>query len=132
MHIKGKQFATRKILLFGVLIIVIGLISFTSYYYHQYQQIRNNPDIITEKELESITTSINRFMDLPEDETPTLATITDKEELSDQQFFKKAEVGDKVLIYTKSLKAILYRPSSKRVIEFAPLILDIQDQEDQL
>ncbi|MCX7929089.1 MAG: hypothetical protein N2558_05435, partial [Patescibacteria group bacterium] len=76
----------------------------------------------------SITSQIRKYMELPNEEEPTLATITDINKLKDQDFFKKAKNGDKVLIYAKARKAILYRPSGNKVIEFAPLILGVNQQ----
>ena len=51
------------------------------------------------------------------DEKPTVATITDIEKVKDQPFFKNAKNGDRVLIFTNAKKAILYRPTEKRIIE---------------
>ncbi len=64
---------------------------------------------------------IKQVMVLPENEQPTIATVTDPAKLPKQPFFAQAMVGDKVLIYTKAKKIILYRPGEKRVIEVAPL-----------
>jgi len=60
-------------------------------------------------------------MELPKDEEPTIATVLDKEKLKDQLFFAKAENGDKVIIYSKNQKAILYRPSINKIIDVAPI-----------
>ena len=60
-------------------------------------------------------------MDLPQDETPDLAKVSNKEKLAGQPFFQKSQNGDVVLIYLKAKKAILYRPSTNRVIDMVPL-----------
>jgi len=118
-----KIISKRNIFLCVVLLVIGGLVATTGYFYNEYQKVKKNPDLIAKEETKSVTGAIGRFMELPKDEDPTLATITDKEKLKDQEFFKNAQNGDKVLIYTKARKAILYRPSTDRVIEFAPLIL---------
>jgi len=59
-------------------------------------------------------------MALP-NEKPTIATVEDRKKLTDQIFFKNARNGDKVLMYTQSKKAILYRRSENKVIEIAYL-----------
>ncbi len=58
---------------------------------------------------------------LPEDEAPTVATVSSLEQLAGQPFFVNAKVGDKVLIYTKAKKAILYDPVIDKIVEVAPL-----------
>jgi len=113
---------------FLMVIIVLLSVGAAVYFYNQYKEIKNNPNKISVDEINSLTTIISKFMDLPMDETPTLATVTDKEKLKDQDFFKKSENGDKILIYANAKKAILYRPSTQKVIEFAPLLIGNNNQ----
>ncbi|MCX8009199.1 MAG: hypothetical protein N3A54_05900 [Patescibacteria group bacterium] len=125
---KMKPFIQFKVILILIICFVIGgLFVSTVYFYQEYQKVKKNPDLIIKQEMKVITDSIQRFMNLPTDEEPTLATVTDKEKLSGQEFFKNAQNGDKVLLYAKAKKAILYRPSTGRVVEFAPLILGVSD-----
>jgi hypothetical protein len=63
---------------------------------------------------------VGKVIQLPAGETPTIATITDLKPLADEPFFKDALVGDKVLIYASSSEAVLYRPSTKKVIVVGP------------
>jgi len=91
--------------------------------YQKYQDAQaqvallKNPEEAARVENQKIVDAVGKLIALPEGETPTIATVTDKERLQDQQFFSKAEIGDKVLIYTQAKKAILYRPSTNKVIE---------------
>lgn len=71
-------------------------------------------------EHEAIINYVSEFMVLP-DEEPTVAEVTDKQALAGQDFFAAAENGDVVLFYTKSEKAILFRPSVKKVVEVAKI-----------
>jgi len=121
-----KEEFKRKFSL-AVLLVVLGSLTTAGYFYREYQRVKNDPDSIFKEEVESVTKSIEKFMELPDGEEPTLATITDIDKLKDQDFFKNAQNGDKVLIYTQAGKAILYRPSINKVIEFAPLVIGPQD-----
>lgn len=70
-----------------------------------------------QSDIDSLVTEVGKLIVLPADERPTVATISDVEKVKDQPFFKNAQNGDKVLIYTNARKAILYRESEKKVIE---------------
>ncbi|MDD3002903.1 MAG: hypothetical protein PHS06_03480 [Candidatus Shapirobacteria bacterium] len=111
-----------------IAILIFSSLGAAGYFYKQYNDIKKDPNKVSIDEIKSLTTVISKFMDLPADETPTLATVTDKEKLKDQDFFKKSENGDKILIYANAKKAILYRPSTQKVIEFAPLLIGNSDQ----
>lgn len=60
-------------------------------------------------------------MELPQNETPTIATVTDVTKLADQPFFRNAKNGDKVMIFGSTKEAILYRPSIHKIIAVAPI-----------
>jgi len=64
---------------------------------------------------------IGKLIILPDGEEPTIATVVDPELLKGQPFFKNAKAGDRVLIYSKDSRAILYDPVAKRVVEIGYL-----------
>lgn len=72
---------------------------------------------------------VGEHMFLPQDEVPTIATVSDPEALKDQSFFNHAKKGDKVLIYSNAKLAILYDPSADKIITIAPLSLDEKDKK---
>lgn len=72
-------------------------------------------------EARQLVQRVGELIVLPTDENPTIATIADPERLKGQAFFARAKVGDKVLIYTKAKKAILYDPEAHRIVEVAPV-----------
>jgi len=117
----SRQARRKKILKFAGLVLVVALFLFAGYYFYQYRKLTRDPNAAVQNEIKSITAHISKYMDLPMDETPTLATVTDPEKLKSQPFFAKVQNGDKVLIYLKAKKAILYRPSANRIIEVTPL-----------
>jgi len=106
-------------------VLIIAVASIPSYYfYNQYQKsqaLLKNPTEAAREEVNALVTKVGQFLELPQGEEPTVATVSDKEKLKDQAFFAKAENGDKVLIYTNAKKAILYRPSTNKVIDVAPV-----------
>ena len=109
-----------------VLLIALGGYGAAYYYFNQYKQTKiviDNPEIANQNEVKSITAKLGVIYQLPEDETPTVATVLDKEKLKTQPFFAKAENGDKVIIYSKSQTAILYRVDANKIITVAPVSL---------
>ena len=78
------------------------------------------------EEVKKIVASVGKLMELPQGEEPTVATVTDVDKLKDQPFFQRAKNDDKVLIYTSEKRAILYRPSTNKIIDVAPVNLSQQ------
>lgn len=123
-----KSGKIKRVLMIITVIIFVGAIFSGIYFYSQYRKVVKNPEIVTKQETIWILEKINKLVDLPQDETPTVATVLDKEKLKDQDFFKKAENGDKVIVYMKAKKAVLYRPNTNKVIEIAPVYTDETQQ----
>ena len=94
-------------------IVLVGSVGSAGYFFYRYQQVQNNS---SEAQVRGLKGAVAEIMELP-DEEPTVATVTDPTKLSGQPFFQKAQMGDNVLIFTKSKKAILYRPSIKKIID---------------
>jgi hypothetical protein len=75
----------------------------------------------TDAEVRALVSDVGEHMLLPDDETPTLATVSDMHALEGQAFFRNAKEGDKVLMYLRSQRAIIYRPSIDKIIEVGPI-----------
>jgi hypothetical protein len=96
----------------------------TYYFYAKYNAIRTNPNIEAQKEIAALVAAVGKLIELPQGEEPTVATVSDKEALKDQPFFKLTENGDKLLAYNVAMVAILYRPSINKIINVAPITLN--------
>lgn len=118
---KTKIFATILVLL-----LIGGSLGTAYYFYSKYQDAQSkiaNPELIAQDEVKVLTDKLGKLIELPTDENPSVATVLEKDKLKDQPFFTKAENGDKVVIYTKAMKAILFRESANKIIEVAPISL---------
>lgn len=89
--------------------------------YTNLQKKMANPTVLADEELAQTINSVSKLIELPQGEKPILATVSDREKLSGQLFFEKAQVGDKVLLYVAAKKGVLYRPSSNKVINVASI-----------
>lgn len=115
---KKRRVTTVALRALGVLV-VTGSLGTAAYFYSEYKKVT---EIRTpEAELESLVADISEHFELPTSETPTLATVTDREKLSGQEFFASSQNGDKVLLYQEGRKAILYRPSTGKIVNVAPI-----------
>jgi hypothetical protein len=77
----------------------------------------------TGDESKKILEEVGKIVLLPEGEKPTIANITNVEQLKIRQaFFNLAQNGDKLIIYPN--KAIIYRPSQKKIVDMAPINLN--------
>lgn len=113
-----------KVVLLVLGVAVVGLAGTTLMFYKQAKTLKVNPQKIAQEENKKIIDAVGKLVLLPEGEEPTIATVTDASKLKSQQaFFTRANEGDKVLIYTQALKAIMYRPSENKIIEIAPLVI---------
>jgi hypothetical protein len=65
--------------------------------------------------------AVSQLIELPMDEVPTLATVSDSSKLANQPLFAKAQPGDKVLLYPKAKKAYLYRPVTNKLVDVASM-----------
>ncbi|MFZ3301264.1 MAG: hypothetical protein WA152_00950 [Microgenomates group bacterium] len=119
-----------------ILIIILFLISFAVGFLYGIEKYR--PDFINIpvnwfnqpiKE-DSVIQKVEKLMDLPKDEIPAVTSLDNVEKLKNQQFFKKAVVGDKVIIYPNAKRAILYRPSENKIIEVGAVSINEDSKQD--
>jgi len=75
-------------------------------------------------EVDATVAKVGKLIDLPTDEKPNVATVSDASKVKDQQFFRNAQNGDIVLIYTKAQKAILYDPKENKIVEVEPVSIN--------
>lgn len=121
----------KKIKLIGVIIGSIAIVALFGVVVYQYMQLRDevtklrqSPQAaqeLTKAENAKLIEQVRKLINVPADETPTIATVTDSEKLKNNAFFTNAMNGDKVLIYSSTKKAIIYRPGDNKIIEVGPV-----------
>jgi hypothetical protein len=106
----------------AVLVIAgVGFFVFSRYQQSQKQSALTGQQAVAGAQSEDLVTKVGKLIDLPKDETPQIATVSDVAKLQGQPFFQNAKNGDKVLIYNNNKKVILYDPNADKVINVAPL-----------
>ncbi len=110
-----------------IAVVALGLFSWTLYtdknnLTDQLSQVNDNPQIAVEKQTKDLLDKVGALIQLPKGETPTIAAVSDAAKAKKQSaFFANAQNGDKVLMYVKAGQAILYRPSTNKIVLVAPL-----------
>lgn len=111
----------RWIILLLLLGIALGIIGASLYFSSKLTELELNPQNIAQDNAEALVARVSTLFVLPEDEMPTIATVSDPKLLGDQPFFAEAKEGYKILIYAKAQKAILYDPINHKIVAVAPL-----------
>jgi hypothetical protein len=113
----------KIVLVVAIVLVFIGL---TYGYLHTRNELNrlSNPKNAAQNDTEKVVDKVGKLIVLPSGETPTAATVSDVGKLKSQEFFSRAQNGDKVLVYAKSGRAVLYRPSINKVVEYSKVNLN--------
>ncbi len=123
-----EKSGTSKLIFPLIALIAIVALGAAGYFYMKLNKLQKDPQAVAQEETTNLVAQVSRLILLPPDETPTVATVSDTEALKDQPFFDAAKVGDKILIYAKARKAILYSVLLDKILEVAPLNIGEQEQ----
>ena len=111
----------KNLTIFILAALLIGAGAIANYFYQQTRVLSQNPTTAAQQQVTSIVAEVGKLIVLPEGETPTVATVSDPNELKNQPFFANAKAGDIVLIYTNAKEAFLYDPTENKIVDVAPL-----------
>lgn len=117
--LKNKTVVKRIV----VVVLIVGALLFVNSYINTRDALKkaSDPGATVQEEATKLAAKIGKFLELPTGETPSVATVKNADQLKTQSFFESAQNGDKVLIYPQAQKAVLYRPSTSKVIEYSPV-----------
>lgn len=106
----------------AILVILVALALLAFFTLRSESPEENAQQENAQQELTSVVVAVGKLMVLPEGDEPVLATVTDAEALIAQQVFFVGTVdGDQLLLFPKSLKAIIYSPSRDKIINAGPI-----------
>jgi hypothetical protein len=111
-----------------------GSVAWGFWSYKMYQDAKNQINQLTsldgqqelaQQEIDKVLDRVRIHMLLPDDEEPVMATVVDAQSLAQEQdFYKDASNGDRVIVYQKAQKAILYNPDKDIIVNVGPIFLD--------
>lgn len=119
-----------------VVVLILLAVGAAGYFYtnnrklqKQNQQLNSTLKEAAKSEPDKLKAQVGQLVEVPADESPTIATVEDATKLKDQAFFADAQNGDKVLMFPKAKKAFLYRPSTNKVINIVPINIGSDGQQ---
>jgi len=120
-----KQKKSTILILAGVIVLLLAVIGVLVW---KYQQANNNEASKNKETSKRVIAEVSKLYFVPTNEEPTVALIQDKDKLGNQEFFKKANNGDYLLIYQKDKIALIYREKDNKLVNVGPVNLDQQNQ----
>lgn len=83
---------------------------------------RAHPEFTENEQSSAILAEVGKLMQLPTNETPTIATVKDAATAKQgQPFLASAENDDVIIVYANAQVAVLYRPSLDKIITVGPV-----------
>ncbi len=118
----------RRYWLWCLVIVFLALIS-AAYSLGRASVYRANPGLSGQEQAATIIKRVGELIQLPTTEVPTLATINDAASAKQQQpFLVNAQNGDVLIVYPQAGEALLYRPSTNKLIAVGPVYTGAQGQ----
>jgi hypothetical protein len=128
----ANQWPLKKLAVLGLAVLlvffVVSLLNDRNNLKRQLKQ-NNTSQINGQEEASKLAREIGQYVDVPGDEEPKLLTVTESAKTI-QQYPALSDIkdGDKILLYTKSRRMIVYRPDTKKVITAVTLAVSDQSQ----
>ena len=105
-----------------VLLVIFVLWTYGAYMFGAGSVYRAYPGLSSAAQENKILTEVGALIDLPSG-TPTIATISDAASAKQSQpFLTNAQDGDILIVYPQAAEAILYRPSTNKLIAVGPVM----------
>ncbi|MES2315008.1 MAG: hypothetical protein V4524_03700 [Patescibacteria group bacterium] len=116
-----------KVVLVVILVAIIaGGYSMGYYYHNKYADLVKDPNAAAQQKALQIINNVQKLIVVPQNETPNISVVTNKDSLINQPFFKNVENGDILLVYPSALEAILYRATTNKIVAVIPLTTESQ------
>jgi hypothetical protein len=81
-----------------------------------------NPGLAEQQQAAKTLKKVGQLIQLPANETPSMATINDADSVKKEQpFLANAKNGDVIIVYASAQTALLYRPSEDKLIAVGPV-----------
>lgn len=123
---RSRKTGSNKVAIIVLTVALVAAVGLGIYLYMQNQDLRNNPESSQQAQQDKankMKDKVAKLIEVPTDETPTLATVTDADKLKDQPFFQGAQNDDVILLFPQAKRAIIYRESENKLINVGPIAI---------
>jgi hypothetical protein len=105
------------------ILVILALAGAAGYYFKKYDDLKNStPEKVQQAQTDQYIKEVGKLYSLPKNEKPTVGKVSDKEAIKKQYpVLDQVENGDVLIIYQDSKIALLYRPSTKKLIKVIPV-----------
>lgn len=104
--------------------VIVTLLVATGTLFWKYTKLKDTPTAKGQATTKRILGQVGEHYALPTGEEPTIAQVKDKSKLTGQAFYKDAQNGDYIIIYTGAKVALLYRESTHKIINVGPVSVE--------
>ncbi len=117
---KGLQFIKKHLVKISIIVVCLLIVGI-AWNYH-----KKNSDPRKRAIAEGMVVLQNvKKLQITPDEKPIIATIDDAEKMmKEQPFYAGVQNGDKLLIFPKSQRAVIYSPKRNIIVNSGPFVLD--------
>lgn len=123
-----KQKKHLVLILAAIIVVLLAVIGVLVW---KYQQTNSSVTSKNQDTSKRIIAEVSKLYLVPTGEEPTVALIQDKSKLGDQEFFKKVDNGDYLLVYQKSKIALVYREKDNKLVNVGPVNIDQNQAQKQ-
>ncbi len=115
-------------IIIAAVLVLLGL----SFEAGRYSVYLAHPELSAQDQVSIILQKVGMLIQLPSGETPTMATIKDAATAKEgQPFLANAQNGDILIVYQTAQTALLYRPSTNKLIAVGPVSAAAGNQSAQ-
>jgi hypothetical protein len=105
-------------LLIGIgIVLILG-----AFFLGRHMVYQAHPELSGQEKATAVLAKVEKLIELPQGEAPQMATIEDAASVKTAQpFLANAQNGDVLIVYASAETALLYRPSTNKLIAVGPV-----------
>lgn len=124
---RSRSILFRPALWFFLIAVALGVLYFQT---KKEMELLKNPEALQAeqaKEVEAVIADMKNHVVIADTEEVKLLGIIENPEIAkkDQPFYSDVEVGDYVFVFTKTSRVLIWRPSTKKIVNFS--LFTVQD-----